>query len=416
VSKFTTADQIEPEAIRWAWKGYLPAGKLVLLDGDPGRGKSVVLLSWVASVTTGSPLPDGSKPARTGGAVILAAEDGQADTVVPRLIAAGADRSRIIILHAADSDESFSIPKNLDRLAAAIDQVEAVMVVVDPITSYLEGDINKDQELRRCLRPLLALIANRDVVAIGSRHLNKDASMKALYRGGGSVAMIGQARVGLLVGEDPDDDEVMVIASPKANLGPKPPSLRYRVTGAPSGAAFVEWLGASEHGADDLVEAGGRNPDITAAEKLIRELILPQLAASPMLAKDADALLSANGITAKSSINRAKKKLGIRSDKAQVGASWWWLLQGQEIPSSPTTLIRNVGNVGNHGNVAESPQIPESPKTPAPPPELDGLNPNPPLTTPDGCSADLTRCDGGFERAFGCPPARCLLQATSGDT
>ncbi len=219
----------------------------------------------MASVTTGSPLPDGSRPARTGGAVILAAEDGQADTVVPRLIAAGADRSRIIILHAADSDESFSIPKNLDRLAAAIEQVEAVMLVIDPITSYLEGDINKDQELRRCLRPLLALIANHDVVAIGSRHLNKDASMKALYRGGGSVAMIGQARVGLLVGEDPDDDEVMVIASPKANLGPKPPSLRYRVTGAPSGAACVEWLGVSEHRADDLVEAG-RNPDLTAAE------------------------------------------------------------------------------------------------------------------------------------------------------
>jgi hypothetical protein len=80
-----------------------------------------------------------------------------------------------------------------------------------------------------------------------------------------------------------------------------------------------------------------------------------------MLAKDADAVLGENGITAKSSINRAKKKLGIRSAKAQVGAPWWWLLHGQDIPASPTTLIGNVGNVGN---VAESPESPDIP-TPA---------------------------------------------------
>ena len=129
------------------------------------------------------------------------------------------------------------------------------MVVADPLEHYLNADIIKGREQRVALTPVMRLLATHRAVLLFTRHLNQAQGQKALYRGRGDMTLLGLARMGFLVADDPNAEEagVHVLAATKANLGPKPPSLRYRVVEAENGAARIEWLGASSRNADQLV-------------------------------------------------------------------------------------------------------------------------------------------------------------------
>ncbi len=205
------ANTVAPQRVAWLSPGRIPLGRLTVLDGDPGLGKSTVTLDLAARVTTGRPMPNGA-PGVGGGVVILSAEDGVADTIRPRLDAAGAACARVRVVgvdHAL-----LAIPGDLPELERAIADVGPVLVVVDPLSAYLGATVNswRDQDVRRALGPLAGLTERTGAAIVVVRHLTESGGASPLYRGGGSIGIIGAARSGLLVAPEPDDDARRVLA------------------------------------------------------------------------------------------------------------------------------------------------------------------------------------------------------------
>jgi hypothetical protein len=219
--------EIEPERIEWLWPRRIPKGKITVLDGDPDNGKSVLTTDLAARVTAGLDLPDGTKT-EAAGAVIVSAEDGASDTIRPRFDAAGGDPSRTLLL---GNDEPFAIPGDIPRLERAVRQVGAALVVIDPIMAFLSGDVNsnRDQDVRRALTPLKRMAERTGAAVVLVRHLNKSQGGNPLYRGGGSIGIIGAARSGMVVGPHPDSEELRVLAGQKNNLSLPPRSLAYEI-------------------------------------------------------------------------------------------------------------------------------------------------------------------------------------------
>ena len=253
--------EVESERVSWLWRGWLALGKISVMDGDPGLGKSAGGLDLAARVSTGSPFPDGAE-CEAGGVVVLSAEDGLADTIKPRLEAAGADTSRIsslktVVTGTGESrqERPFALPKDLPLLEREIARVGAKLVIVDPLMAFLgeKIDAHKDQDVRRALTPLAAMADRTGAAVQLVRHLNKGEGKIPVYRGGGSIGIIGAARMGSLVAVDPQDENRRVLAPTKNNLATRPKSLSYALEEAENGAVRVAWLGESDLSATDLL-------------------------------------------------------------------------------------------------------------------------------------------------------------------
>src|SRR5262249_26278743 len=145
-----------------------------------------------------------------------------------------------------------SLPLDADYIGAAVERMRALLVIVDPLTAYLGADVNshRDQDVRRALFPLAKLAEATGAAVLVVRHLNKSTAANPLYRGGGSIGIIGAARSGLLVARDPDNADRRVLASSKCNLAKLPPSLGFALEPAPNGALRLGWTGASSHSAE----------------------------------------------------------------------------------------------------------------------------------------------------------------------
>jgi putative DNA primase/helicase len=258
---------VMPERVSWLWEGRIPVGKLVTLDGDPSLGKSTLALAFAAIVTTGGTWPDGTRCHFPGDVVLLAAEDGLADTVRPRLDAAGADVTRVHAVQGVTLPDGSLRPPTLadvDYLHQLVVDTGARLLVVDVLMAYLPSgvDSHKDQDIRRVLSRLATLADATGCTVLLLRHLNKAKGGDPLYRGGGSIGIVGAARAGMLVAKDPDDDQVRVLACTKSNLGREPEGLTYRLTDADEhGVARVEWLGTSTHDARTLLADPGDAPE-----------------------------------------------------------------------------------------------------------------------------------------------------------
>jgi hypothetical protein len=320
-STVISLDSIQPEAVEWYWPGWYPAGKLVIKDGDPGLGKSIHSCYMAGCFTNRRPFPDGWVLEEPAGVVILNAEDGLADTLVPRLLAAGADMKQVVTLQLPG--RTFGIPEDIPVLEQAIRKVGAKYVSIDPLAAYLGSKVDafKDHDVRRALAPLAELASRTGAVIELTRHLNKRQDLSAMYRGGGSIGIIGAARVGILIAPDPEQPGTQVVACIKSNLGPRPTSLRYCIREAPSGAAELIWLGESTATADSLIAA--TDPVTGRGVEILRQI----LAAGPVAARVALVACEAAELTG-GSLDRAKKKLRVRSEK-QPGAfsgTWYWML------------------------------------------------------------------------------------------
>ncbi|MEJ7872821.1 MAG: AAA family ATPase, partial [Rubrobacteraceae bacterium] len=241
---------VKPERVRWLWDGRIVLGKLNLVDGDPGTGKSAATTDLAARVSVGKPWPDGSE-CRAGGVVLLSAEDGLADTIRPRFDAAGGDPSKAVAVStvpdAEGNERQIAIPDDLPTIEAAIERVGALLVVVDPLMAFLPGDVNshRDQDIRRALAPLARLAERTGAAVVVVRHLNKGVGGNALYRGGGSIGIVGAARSGLLIAKHPEDESRRVLASIKSNLAAPAPSLVFELASTETGAVRVDWKGES---------------------------------------------------------------------------------------------------------------------------------------------------------------------------
>lgn len=260
---------VVPERVDWLWSGRLPLGKIVVLDGDPSVGKSTLAVDCAARVSTGHAWPDGA-PNRRGNVLLLSAEDGLADTIRPRLDAASGDPSGVDALTEVRYRDEHDVIRtrpatlaDLDDIEDAVRRTQAVLVVVDVLMAFLPGkvDSHRDQDVRGVLSGLAAMAERNHCCVLLLRHLNKSAGGSAMYRGGGSIGIIGAARVGLLAAVDPEDESRRVLAGIKSNLAVMPEALAYQLVDSPDlGCARVEWLGATGHTAAALL-AGPRDED-----------------------------------------------------------------------------------------------------------------------------------------------------------
>jgi AAA domain len=226
---------VRSEPVSWLWPGRIPLGKITVLDGDPKLGKTTTMLDIIARVTTGRPMPDGL-PGIQGNCWIMTVEDGHADTIKPRILAAGGDADRAFV--EVSEDEAIYLSEHLDLIVGTIKHYELKLVMIDPFMGYLgpksQVSSNSDQDVRTVLGPLARAVGKAGCAVVLIRHLNKSVGQNALHRGGGSVGIIGAARASLLVVRHPDADPEdpnpkRVVASNGGNLASVPASLSFRM-------------------------------------------------------------------------------------------------------------------------------------------------------------------------------------------
>lgn len=336
---------VEPEEVSWLWPSWLALGKLALVDGDPGLGKSAMTLDLAARVSSGKSFPDGAE-CESAGVVLLSAEDGLADTIRPRLDAAGADTSKILALATVPDEDGhdrfLSIPEDLPIIEKGIRRVGARLVVVDPLMAFLSGDTNshRDQDVRRALAPLAGLAEKTGASVLVVRHLNKAAANNPLYRGGGSIGIIGAARMAFVVGKDPQDEDRRVLASTKNNLALAPQSLMFGLQEADSGSVEINWLGQSEVSAKDILATPQDQEHADSRSEAV-EFLEEVLADGPAPAGQVRDEAEDTGISQRT-LERAKKNMGVISYRENAAGEkrgkgqWYWKLPVVDLVDEPS--------------------------------------------------------------------------------
>ena len=247
--KLIQMSNVPSEEVRWLWYPYIPLGKLAIVQGDPGEGKTTLVLALIASLTRGEALPECTETAPPMTAIYQTAEDGLADTIKPRLEAMGADCSRVFVI-----DESKKELSMLDeRLEKAILKTGARLIVLDPVQAYLGSDVDmhRANEIRPILKRVASLAEQNNCAVILIGHMNKAQGLKASYRGLGSIDFRAAARSVLLVGRTKDDPSVRVMAHTETKTTQMENVLRELLEdrdGFPSDelATYAESLGISE--------------------------------------------------------------------------------------------------------------------------------------------------------------------------
>jgi hypothetical protein len=340
--------EVTPRAVAWLWPGRLALGKPAVLEGDPGLGKSLLTLDLCARLSTGAPFPDGSGGREPANLIILNGEDNDADTIRPRLQALGAQLERIYVPERTDDAEPLlQLPDHTDRLERALVARQARLLVIDPLVAFLERQVNMndDASIRRAVFRL-ALIAEKHACAmLLVRHLNKRPGLRSLYRGGGSIGLLGASRSAWLVARDPEVPERRVLAEVKNNLGPAQPSLAFTVThAAEGGQPLLSWLGPCAWTADALL--GGEPATVTPRDQA-KDFLKAALQDGPRSSRDLWNLAEKEGFTERT-LRRAKKDLRVRSEvvAARSRRVSYWLLPGQELPESIKPKPREGDTVG----------------------------------------------------------------------
>ena len=217
------ASTITSTPIDWLWPGYLAEGALVILDGDPGLGKSLLTLDLAARLSSGRDWPNGAASRGSASVILLGCEDPE-NVVHARLAALGADMLRTFPWPRTGEPGLPLLPRDIEVLEQAIVETGAKLVVIDPIVAFLDRTVamNSDASVRRGLNPLAQIAEKHGAAIVLVRHLNKKCGAPALYRGGSSIAFIAACRLAWLVGRDPRMEERLVLAQQKNNiLGPQ---------------------------------------------------------------------------------------------------------------------------------------------------------------------------------------------------
>jgi AAA domain-containing protein/bifunctional DNA primase/polymerase-like protein len=327
----TEAASIEQRPVNWVWRDRIARGKLTLMTGEPGVGKSQIALDIVARQSAGRPWPnEGTAP--LGNSIILSAEDAANDTICPRLEIAGADLRRITVLESVTEGgkrRTFSIQKDLHRLAQAISDIGNVTnVLVDPITSYMGMiDGHRTTDVRAVLEPFDKFAEDCNVAILAVTHPPKASQGKAIHNFTGSLAFVAAARLAFVCVEEPETDRSLLLAV-KNNLGPKEPGLGYRfeqrATAKGIWVSRVVWDTAPVNTTANeaiAMAAVRRGSALREAEEFLRDY----LADGPMPANKVDAAAEENEITRRT-LKRARKSLKIVATKSAFDGGWTWSL------------------------------------------------------------------------------------------
>jgi hypothetical protein len=330
------ASRLAAQAVSWLWPHRLAFGKLCVLDGDPGLGKSLLALDLCARLSTGRPWPDRSAGAEPSRAAIFNAEDDPDDTIGPRLQSLGADLDRVLVWRRQEGARPLRLPDQIGPIEDAMVRWGARLVVLDPLTAFVApGAISNDPAMRAALAPVEVLAARYHCLVILLRHLNKRSGLRACYRGAGSVGVSGLCRTCWLAAADPQTAGHCVLAEIKNSLGPLQPSLAYQIQADAAGQPVVCWGGAVSVTGDELVGAGTRKQREAPGDRA-RALLVDLLASGPRLLSDIWAEAQKARLS-ETTLRRAGDELGIRSRRfwRDGRVQSWWLLPGQEVPETP---------------------------------------------------------------------------------
>jgi hypothetical protein len=380
---------VEPETVEWLWEGRIAIGKLTLLVGDPGLGKSFLTLDIAARVSRGAPWPD--QPNELQGAadvVLLSAEDDVADTIRPRLDNHEADCKRIVVITGVDGNDErggyvrqFDLVRDIDQLRAAIDATDYCrLVIIDPITAYLgKTDSHVNAEVRSALAPLAALAAERRVAILGVSHLRKGEGM-AIHRTMGSLAFVAAARAAWAVVRDKQNPRQRLLLPVKNNIAPDGGNgLAFTIEShGPADAPVVCWsadpvtIDVNEAMAAEPKRLGRPAEDREEAGEWLRDA----LSDGPRPAKEVtEEAIQGEGLS-KRTLDRARKAIGVESYRESIPGPWWWKLPVAQQCHNPPPVqtLWHSGNLANSSGFfdetdAKNPTLPECHKGRAEPEE-----------------------------------------------
>lgn len=317
--KMIKMSDIEAQEIEWLWYPYIAYGKLAIVQGDPGDGKTTLILNLAAKLTKGEGLDENMKVTEPMNVIYQTAEDGLADTVKPRLLQAGADCEKVLVID--ESEKSLSMLD--ERIEEALIKTGARVLILDPIQAYLGSgtDMNRANEVRNMTKRLAALAEKYKCAIILIGHMNKAAGNKAAYRGMGSIDFYAVARSVLLVGRVEGEPNIRAMVQIKNNLAEFGHAKAFRLS-----EEGFRWLGDYEITADEVL--GGYAPKMNKLEQakdLLRELSkeLEKVESNSIydMAKEQN--------ISKRTLENAKREMGIRAKREN--GSWYWPLDREKL-------------------------------------------------------------------------------------
>lgn len=316
-------ENVAVEQVEWLLYPFIPYGKVTIIQGDPGEGKTTMVLQIIAKLTKGEPvLPITEEEMTTEqtrepvNVIYQTAEDGLGDTIKPRLLAAGADCSKVLVI----DDSELPLTMLDERLEQAIRQINARLVVLDPIQSFLgaEVDMHRANEIRPLMKRVSVLAEKYHCAIVLNGHMNKNSTGKSSYRGLGSIDFQAAARSVLIVGRVKNEPETRVVCHVKSSLAPEGKSIAFRLDKENG----FEWIGEYDISADDLLSSNNRGQKIKEAKEFLFEILADGAVEQNVILKESES----RGIKGKT-LWSAKKALGVQSIKP--GGHWSWVLPEQ---------------------------------------------------------------------------------------
>ena len=303
--KLISMGEIKTEEVKWLWYPYLPRGKLTIVQGDPGDGKTTFVLAVIAALTRGETLPESEKTLEPLNVIYK-----------PRLDAAGADCARVLVID--ESQQALTLCDQ--RLEQAVRRTGAQLIVLDPIQAYLgDGvDMHRANEVRPVLKQVAAMAERTGCAVILIGHMNKAQGLKSGYRGLGSIDFRAAARSVLVVGRLKEDPAVRVVAQDKNSLAPEGKSIAFLLDGEHG----FQWKGACDLSVDDVLSGGGKlQTKTTQMEEELERMLTETMPAEAVLSRARELRVSERTLMI------AKKNLGVVSEKR--GSQWYWRLPEQ---------------------------------------------------------------------------------------
>jgi hypothetical protein len=331
----------EMENIHWLWPYWLGRGKLQLLAGPPGVGKTTLALKTVATVSIGGEWPDGTR-APAGDVLVWTGEDGIADTIKPRLVAMGADTTKIHVLSEVtdgNSKRPFDPSTDIIRLGSALDRIKPAMLMLDPVSSAIIGDSHKAAEVRRGLQPVVDLLVKHNIAGLGITHFRKGSKGDdPLDRVIASVGFTAGPRL-IMVAIKAANGGGNRIARAKSNIGPDGDGFEYQLVQThvseeskevDVAAQYIEWGAPLVGNARDLLAVEEPEKDASALDEATHFLEQQLASRAPVAVKDIKEAAQAYGVAWRT-IERAKKQLDkpagrILVHKGGLTQGWSWQL------------------------------------------------------------------------------------------
>lgn len=312
--KLINMADVEATEVKWLWYPYIPYGKVTIIQGDPGEGKTTLILNLAALLSKGEKLPESEEKSDPINIIYQTAEDGLSDTVKPRLIAANADDERITVIDESKSELSLTD----ERLEQAIIETKAKLVILDPLQAYIGAnvDMHRANEIRPVMKHLSEVAQRQQCAVVLIGHLNKAMGMKSSYRGLGSIDIPASARSVLLVGRIKDNPTVIVMAQIKSSLAPEGEPIAFELN-KETGFRFI---GKYDISIDDLLNGVATTSKLEQAEKLLRDMLSD---GSSIKQKQLQHQAKIRNISERT-LNEAKKNVGVRSFRSNN--EWYWKL------------------------------------------------------------------------------------------